>query len=29
MRHAGLKTTLRYAHLAPETKMMAVETRDR
>jgi site-specific recombinase XerD len=27
--HADLKMTLRYAHLAPETKMRAVETLDR
>ena len=29
MGHADLKMTLRYAHLAPETKMKAVETLDR
>jgi site-specific recombinase XerD len=29
MGHADLKMTLRYAHLAPETKMRAVETLDR
>jgi site-specific recombinase XerD len=27
--HADMKMTLRYAHLAPETKMRAVETLDR
>jgi site-specific recombinase XerD len=29
MGHADLKMTLKYAHLAPETKMRAVETLDR
>jgi site-specific recombinase XerD len=29
MGHADLKMTLRYAHLAPDMKMRAVETLDR